>query len=364
MNRLHRLALLGLLALAGCASLPVEEPASTLPSAAAEDRWQTPSAIASQTQGEALPATDWWRLFGDDTLSELIATGLAANQDIAIASARLQQAGAAVRNARSGRRPQLDFAVNARRAEVSSQGAGAASQLNGAGLINDVNEFYDLGANLSWEVDLFGRLGAQISAAESNRAASLADQRGVQLTVTSAIASAYLELRALQAQLAVERANVRISEEQYTLARDLAASGLSPELDALRAQGQFESSRARLPALEAQIAGQRFALATLIGGTPGSIEALVADTGEQPAPPALLPVGVRSDLLRRRPDVTAAGWRLQAATSSLEASAKIRFPQLILTGAGGTDAGSFLDMLEASSVTWLLGAAVNLPLYR
>ncbi len=360
MRRWNVPALIGLLALGGCASLPVEQPATTLPASAGADAWQSPAALTTQAPNDGA----WWQLFGDDELSELIATGLAANQDVAIATARLRQASASIRAARSGRRPQLDFSVNARRAEVSSQGAGAASQLIGAGLFDDVNEFYDLGANLSWEVDLFGRIAAQISAAQSDLAASAADQRGVQLTVAATIASTYLELRALQAQLEVERTNVRISEEQYTLARDQAAGGLAPELDVLRAEGQLETSRARLPGLEAQVAGQRFALATLVGKPPQTMAERFAAGPALPAPPDLLPVGVRSDLLRRRPDVTAAGWRVQAAAATLESQAKIRFPQLILTGAGGTDAGTFVEMLEANSLTWLLGTAVTLPLYR
>lgn len=364
MMRLHLTTLLAAALIGGCTTLPVETPSSTLPASAAEDQWQTVQAV--DTQGPAdTDALAWWELFDDPTLSELITRGLSANQDVLIASARLRQGAAAVRAARAGRRPQLDFAVNARRAEVSSQGAGAASQLNGAGLINAVNEFYDLGANLAWEADVFGRLGAQITAAQSNLAANAADQRAVELTVAASIASTYLELRALQAQLAVERTNVRISEEQFTLARDLAAGGLAPELDALRAEGQLEQSQARLPGIEAQIAGQRFALATLIGEVPQALaEALAVAPPLPPSPPDVLPTGVRSALLHRRPDVTAAGWRVEAAAATLEATAKVRLPQLVLTGAGGTDAGTFAQMLEASSVTWLLGAAISLPLYR
>lgn len=385
---------------AGCASLPVDVPGGTLPDQALTGDWHgatptsrsaadadvaaapadpatppaaatpdadtTPAALADAGGAPAGvdPDAAWWTLFGDATLSDLVRTGLAANQDVAIAVARLREAAAGIRAARSARLPAAGAELSAQRAEVSNQGAGAASNLAAAGLINDVNEFYNLGGDLRWEVDLFGRIAKAVEAARGDRAALAAELQGVRLTVAAAIASTYLRLRSLQEQRAVEQANVRISREQLELAQRRFATGLAPELDVLRAEGQLEASRARLPGIEAGIAASTFALARLLGQAPEALTQRLQTAAPQPQPPAVLPVGVRSDLLLRRPDVIAARAQAQAAAARLASARRVRFPQLVLTGAGGTDAASFLDLLEANSLTWLLGVATSLPIYQ
>jgi multidrug efflux system outer membrane protein len=348
----------------GCASVPVEVPPSTLPEATTVADWAGPERSPSAAISVERPDADWWQLFDDEQLSELIATGLAANQEIDIAEARMRQAAAAIRAARAGSRPQIGARAEGARVKISSQGAGVGSQLNNAGLIPNRFNSFNLGFDVSWEVDAWGRIGALTDAASADLGAAEAARQGMALGITAAIAATYLDLRARQATLQVERSNVSISEQQLEIAEGRVLGGLSPELDVVRARGQLEAARARLPGLEAQIAADSFALGVLTGRLPETLRSALAEPRELATPPDVLPIGIRSEVLTRRPDVVAASWQVAAAASRLEASVKTRFPQLILSSAGGTDAQDFARLLDAGSLTWLIGAAVTAPLYQ
>lgn len=289
----------------------------------------------------------WWRSFGDPAMAGLVENALASNLDIAIAVARVRDARAQEGLARAQLLPTLDAgAAGSYARSVNAFGQGV-DQVSGQPALQ-----------AAWEIDLFGRLSNQASAARSAWLASQAARDAVRLSVAGAAASGYITLLALDARLAVARQTLEARAQSLKIARSRTDAGYSPLLELAQAQAEYQATAQIIPPLEQAIARQENALRLLTGELP----AAVARGGPLAAlaqPP--IPDGLPADLLRRRPDIAQAEYQLAASDSSLAAARKRFLPQVRLTGSAGA---AFSELLSNPITLWSAGGSILAPIFE
>lgn len=337
-----RRALIGLVGLSALAACATPGPRTAPPSAAAvapPAGWRAPAALSQDAA-----AADWWKAFGDPRLSDLVAAALAYNADLGAAEARVREAEAQSRLAGAALLP----SVNA------SAGVQKARDLNAFGQPS-VTLAAQPQVQVAYEVDLWGRLRAADAAGRASLQASRDARDAARLSVSAAVARSYVALLSLDAQLATARATLTSRQEAAARARRRAREGVTSDLELRQAEGELEAAAQRVPALELAIRRQESAVALLAGQTSqpvarGTLSALVI-----PQPSAPLP----SSLLARRPDIAQAEATLVATDASLAAARAAFLPQVRLSAAGG---GLFVEHLDPLTV-WSLGASALAPIF-
>nr|MBP6652778.1 TolC family protein [Xylophilus sp.] len=272
-------ALLGALALAGCAVGPAYQP----PTVDAPIAWKesTPAAgwAPFATPADALVRSDWWTLLGDDTLNQLAAQVQVSNQNIAAAVAATAQARALVNERNAALFPSLSVSGGAQRVGGDGRG-GSSTNLDAA-----------LGA--SWEPDLWGRLGQLSGSAQASAQASAADLAAARLSALGTLASSYVQLRAADAEAALLQSTVQGFERSLQIARNRYAAGIAANTDVLQAQTQLANTRADLAGVQADRAKLEHAIAVLVGSAPAHFTLAPLATAWVPTVP-VVPVGVPS----------------------------------------------------------------------
>lgn len=314
--RVRSAALLAaLLATGGCAAAVPSPPQSTL---AIPADWSQADAAQS-----GVDLARYWEWLGDPLLVRLENQALAENRDLAEAGARLDQARAQLRLARAGYLPTVSA-------------SGDASKDVGD-LARDAVQF-SLGANASWEADLFGRIGGNVAASEADLAASGYSLADLQRAITGQVALNVITARSLAAQLAIARDSLARQDENLQIARWRNQAGLVSSLDVEQARSQRAQTAATTPQLENSLAATANAIATLVGEAPGPVLAALAPPGVIPSPDPAAPAGAPAEVLRRRPDVRAAEAALLAATARVGVARAQLLPLVRLTGTIGTAA--------------------------
>ena len=209
-----------------------------------------------------------------------------------------------------------------------------------AGVSPEIDTRAAAGADLSWELDLFGRIARGIEAALADYDASVEDVRDVLVSLSAAVARNYIDARTLQERLAVTRDNVRAQEESLQLTRDRFAAGLTSALDVAQAESNLYDTQSRIPSLERALTAAFNRLAVLLAETPGALTAELQAGGAIPAPGASATTGIPADLVRQRPDVRRAERRLAAQTARIGIAAADLYPRFSLGGAFSFDAGT------------------------
>lgn len=341
------IALAVALALAGCAVGPdYVRPALDLPAS-----------------GASVPkiADDWWRQFRDPELDRLEAEALAHNLDLAEAFARIDEARASLRSARAQQTPDATVGVNQSRSRIS--GVGSTPLPAGTPLTTSDRR---LSLDLSWEIDLWGRLSRGTEAARAELAASEAARDGVRLALTATVARSLYELRALAAQLDIARQTLASRRQTAELQRKRYVGGSASELESSQAAADAADAAARVPDLEQQLAAAANALAVLLGRTPKELveRPLAAATGADALPPPPeVPAALPSDLLERRPDIQSAEQQLIAANARIGVAKADYFPRLTLTGSYGAESQALSDLFTGPANTWSLAAGLVQPLF-
>lgn len=326
------------LLLAGCAG-PAVETAKVEP--------VQPAAAWRTDAGPTAPLDrDWWIGFGDPALTALVERALANNADIGVAAGRVREARANEMLARAQLLPTLDAGIGGSRSRSVNpfgkpvEQSAAQPQFQAA-----------------YEIDLFGRLADQRSAARDAWLASQAARDTVRLVVASAVASGYVTLLGLDARLAVARQTLAARADSLKVATSRVRTGYSPKLELQQAQAEYDATAQIVPQIELAIARQENGLNLLTGDTPAAIARGRLDRLAEPA----LPDGLPSDLLRRRPDIARAEYQLAAADASLAAARKRFLPQVRLTGS----AGAALSTLLADPIgIWSIGGSILAPLFE
>jgi multidrug efflux system outer membrane protein len=339
-----------LLLAASCAVGPDYKAPVAAQLAPAEWRWK----VAEPR--DSLPKGPWWNVFHDPILSDLESNALAGNQDLRAAVARVDQARAAARLTRGQFFPELSLDPAFDRQRVSgNEPLPFPVKLRPVWL-----DTYAVPLDLSYEVDLWGRVRRSFESARAQAGASAADCQNVLLTLTADVAVNYFLIRSLDAETA---ALDRIVRSRAGAARALGgrfAAGAIPEVDAARAKTDFAAAQSESADLARQRAETLDALA-LLCGRPASSFAIPPGTADD-APP-LVPAGIPSDVLERRPDVAAAERALAARNAEIGAARAAYFPIVRLTGQGGWLSGRADNLFNMDSLTFSLGPSVSLPIF-
>lgn len=310
---------------------------------------------AASAQASALPATEleFWRSFGDPVLERLVDEALLSNHDLRIGLARYEQANALLRNARYERLPSLGATAEA------ADRRSSADQLPGVDRAGRDGEQYQVGFGAIWELDFFGRLRRAAEAQRAETDASAADLAGLQVLLVGDVAESYFRLRGGQEQLRIARRNADNQAQTLHLIELRAQAGMGSAFEVDRARTQLETTRARVPALETDLAVSTHRIAVLLGRTPDSVLAGLEGEALLPALPEHITTGTPTELLRRRPDVIAAERRLGAATARIGVATADLFPRFTLSGLIGSQAVDTGALFERDSETRLIAFGID-----
>lgn len=309
--------LFALLALQGCA-LPAQGEQPTLEQAIpVPERW-----TFAQAEGQEIALGSYWELFEDPLLNEFVAQARAQNYDIAQAVAQLRAAEAGLREARSARLPTV------------STGGGARRDFGDF----STDEFqFSLNADLAWELDLFGRISSSIDASRADLAAAGYNAADLERVIVATVATQTITARSIAAQLEIARASLANQDDNLQIAKWRNQAGLVSSLDVEQARTQRAQTAASIPLLEGDLVAAANAISTLIGEPPGEVyRRLLADPRPVPTPPSAPAVNAPADILRMRPDVSAAEARLVGDLERVGIARAQLYPLARLSGTVGT----------------------------
>jgi NodT family efflux transporter outer membrane factor (OMF) lipoprotein len=300
---------------------------------------------------DSLPRGRWWEIFGDPELHALEERVTAANQNLKIAEARLSAARAMVRLNRAGLFPTISTSVGASSLRRSGNQPFFSSSVN-SGSSGDL--FVSL--DMSYEIDLWGRIRRSVAAAREEAQATQADLETARLSLQAELAMDYFELRAADAQKQLLDETVKAFEAALTLTINRFQGGAAPKSDVAQAQTQLDTTRAQATDVTVQRAQFEHAIATLIGEPPATFSLPPRPLA---AGPPDVPVGIPSRLLERRPDIAASERRVAEANEQIGIAKAAYFPALVLNASVGFEGSSFGNVLNASSLLWAVGATIT-----
>ena len=360
-----RLRLIPALALLGAI------PACASRVAAPEEHLMTelPTTWSGETErGDLTIEVDWWRQFESTELNELVPRVLEANPDLRIASASLRQAEALARIAGAARWPSASVGLNAGRSRQNLIGL----PIPGAGdVISITNNNFGLALNLSWEIDLWGRVDAAVDAAESDFLASQANWEAARLSLAGQTVRLWLARAEVAEQLRLGRAQAQLAAQRLQHLQTRYQGGSATASQVLAAEQGVTAWKSQLAQLELSLDGQERALQTLLGEYPHGLSADQAEDGpaaasasQLPSLPPAMPTGVPADLLSRRPDLAAAEARYYAAAAREREARASLYPRLSLTSSGGTSSNAIGDLLDGDFRVWSLAGGLTAPLFE
>jgi NodT family efflux transporter outer membrane factor (OMF) lipoprotein len=274
--------------------------------------------------GEPADLSHWWDRFNDPLLSRLIGDATASNLDLAVASTRLVQARESLVQARAGLVPE----------------AGASASVGRTFGSGDNHTTFSVGADASWEVDLFGRIRRGIEAAGADAESVYYDREALRVAIAAELATNYIQARLLQERLALAREDLAIAEDNLQIAQWRVQAGLASSLDSEQARAARAQAAAAIPSLEQNFASATYRIAVLTGRAPGTLTAELGEAKPVPRGPHDVAAGIPADTLRQRPDVRSSERALAAATARIGVAEAQLYPALRLSGNIGTSAFS------------------------
>ena len=367
------------LLLAGCAVGPdFEQPSVWSPAS-----WFSRAKPVARVASEPVPApvdTAWWTAFRDPVLTGLIDRAATANLDVRTATARVAQARAQRGVSTAAEYPQINGNSSATRQRLSRNGAAsvfgggapgaAANGLGGSqgGAIPSRGgipafDLFQGGLDASWELDLWGRVRRSIESADAQLMASEEARRAALISTTAEVARSYLALRNTQAQLAIARANLATARESAGLTDARSRGGLATDLDVATARAQQENTAAALPLLEQQEAQGVNAIGLLLALPPAALAAELLPPRPVPPVPPTVPVGLPSELARRRPDIRQAEAQLHAATADIGVAEADFYPRIMLTGSVSLQSSQIKTLFNAASGAYAFGPSLTIPIF-
>lgn len=354
-----RAALLATALLAGCSLAPDYKRPATAVTPAFKEAPQGPVDLQAKWK-EAAPASaaaprgPWWSVFNDRDLDALIKQASNANQGLAAMLARVEQARQLARIENAGLFPQVDAQAGITRQQNSNAGTGIAVAFDPATV-------YNAGLGLSYEVDLFGRVRNSRAAAGADLASTASDYNSMLLALQADVAQLYFTMRGQDAEIRLVEQTLALREDSLKILNTRRDVGTVTDLEVTQNIVDLENTRALLQQLRADRAANEHALAVLTGQAPAAFALPVKPLAAE-AP--VVPAGVPSGLLERRPDISAAEYELMAANARIGVAKAAFFPSLSLTASGGFASESMGNLFDWSSRTWAIGPLLSLPIFQ
>jgi multidrug efflux system outer membrane protein len=311
-----------------------------------------PAQVASAAKGNydrSRLETLWWQQFDDPTLNQLVAKSLNDNRELRVAFARLKAARAIRDDVSNDAMPVITSRVS------SDLGKG---QQPGITERRVRSERYDLGLDMAWEVDLFGRIQRQLEASEADQDVAEANLYQLQVTLTAEVVDAYGQLRGAQLRESIARENLKNQQQSRGVTAQLRDAGVGNELDVVRADARLAAVEASVPQLQAEQVRQRNRIATLLGERPESLSIDLSPT-KLPAIAKALPIGDPTQVLRQRPDIRSAERQLAASTARIGVATADLFPRVSLSGFLGFTAGRGSQIGSSAARAWSLGPSIS-----
>ncbi len=322
----------------------------------------TPAAVASQPVEDG-PDPVWWSILGDKTLTSLEGRLADGNIDLQIAAQRLAQARAALGVAEAAGKPTLNGDAGYNRVQQSKEGSLRLTNAQRTPLGRPY-DLFQYGFDFSWEADLWGRVRRSVEQAAAQEQATAEALHGVQVTASAELARDYVQLRGVQAKLVITRANLQSAQASLNLTKARAAGGLTNDLDVANAATLVAGVQALLPDYQRQADVLMNAIALLLGQGPRALDRELSPAISIPPMPPRVPVGVPSDLVRRRPDVREAEANLHAATASVGVAMADFYPRVMLAGNGMIQGLQLRNLADWTAQAYSFGPGVSLPIFE
>lgn len=339
---------LALGALGGCAHSGGIEPRAQLLAA-------TQAGLPASTPAPAAVASDWWRAFGDAALDALVQRALAEQPSLKVAAARLARAEAALASAQADDSPRLAATFDATREHFS------AHSIYPPPLGGSIRTIATLQFGASWELDFFGRHRAALETATGQALAAQADAAAARVVLASSVVRLWAQLGRLQEQRDLAWRVLGQREAMLGLVRQRVHAGLDTAVELRQAEGPVADARQQLEWLDEQSAIARHALAALTAQAPDALNALAAP--RLTAAPRPLPTSLPADLLGRRADISAARWRVEAASGDARAARALFYPNVNLVAFAGVSSLGLDRLLRSGSEQYGAGPALSLPVF-
>jgi NodT family efflux transporter outer membrane factor (OMF) lipoprotein len=357
-SRFLALVAAGALVLAGCNVGPnYQTPAVRVPAAyqaAAAQVTTAPTTTMAATQPASPDLTRWWETFHDPALNRLIHEAVDANLDVRLASARIRQARAELEYAQGALLPTADATASYSRSRYSQSEVQA---------IAGTYDLYQAGFDAGWEVDVFGGERRAVEAARGALQARTEARRDTLVMLLGEVAQNYIMLRGYQHERQIIEGNVRTQNETLNLQKRRRRAGVAADLPIAQAEAQLESTRSELPVVETSIQNALHRLAVLLDRDVADLQRELAAEAPIPAGPSELPVGLPSELLRRRPDIRQAERNLAAATANIGVATADLYPKFSLLGNIGLGSNPFRALGNAQSLFWSVGPSASWSLF-
>ena len=399
-NRFVLLTLMSIL-ISSCMTVgpDYQKPANKMPA-----KWD--STLEGGEKADPAQIAEWWKGFGDPILDTLVTRAIDANFDLRIAESRIREARAGLQMTESDLWPQLNASGSYRRSQspkpASATGSGGSSftfspdslsvtgtqvnpdgstisftpDLTGGGnsrltvspgsgqrAPSRQSDLFQAGFDASWELDLFGGTRRAVEAAKADINVAEENRHDVQMTLIAEVARNYFNLRRVQNSLDIANNNIRIQKESLELARARFQAGLTSELDVKIAEAQLATTTSAVPVFETAISQYIHRLGGLLGREPGAFQAELSPVAVLPKAPPEVPVGLPSELLRRRPDVRRAERELAAATARIGVATADLFPKFSLTGSFAGQSATFESITRGANNIWSIGPGIKWPIF-
>lgn len=352
------------LTLCSCTVGPKYEPPQTVVPQSFSNLTADGFRASSTVNASRTPDAQWWMMLGDTTLNGLIERAISGNLDLRLASSRIREARAARGISESGLYPTMDLSGRAERSRQSENAFGGGGGGGGGGGTPSgrPSNLFQIGFDAGWELDVFGAVRRSVDAADADIQGAEERRRDTMVTLAAELARNYVELRGQQRRLEIARKNIQLQKDTLELTQSRFRAGLTSDLDVAQAESSVSAVEAEIPSLDQGIKQTMHRIAVLVGQQPSALVTELSTPTAIPLTPGELPVGLPSDLLRRRADVRAAERGIAAQTARVGVATADLFPRFSLSGSFGLSASKLPTVPDSSSRFWSFGPAVRWPI--
>jgi multidrug efflux system outer membrane protein len=314
---------------------------------------KTPTGQPSIATAQPAELTEWWQQFNDPTLTALVEEAMNTNLDLQLAEARLRQA-----------RATRGVTVGGLWPAVTASGSYQREHTVGVTTDNQAQNLYQAGFDAVWELDVFGGLRRNVESANANIQVAIEGIRDVQVSLIAEVALNYIQLRGFQQEIVIAQNNLKAQQHTAEITHKRLNVGFASALDVANANANVATTESQIPVFETAAQQSIYALSVLLGRPPGDLVEKLSPMANLPSVPAQIPVGLPSDLLRRRSDIRQAEAQLHAATAQIGVAVADLFPKFSLTGTMSWQSNLLRTWWTEASRSFGIGPSVSWPIFQ